>query len=104
LLSDERRELDELRADVDLDVEPIEGPHPDDPDHLAWMNDVMRQKEIEWIDQTIPALGGRTPRDAVTDPVGREEVRRILATIQETLPGGYAGFNAARLAALLGLD
>ena len=40
----------------------------------------MADYERSWLDESIPALGRRTPRDAVTDPVGREEVEQRLAT------------------------
>jgi hypothetical protein len=31
-----------------------------------------------WLDEEIPALGGRTPRDAVQDPRGRERLEALL--------------------------
>ncbi|HKW61360.1 MAG TPA: SEC-C metal-binding domain-containing protein [Candidatus Acidoferrum sp.] len=40
---------------------------------------VHLQKQVEaWVDQKIPALGGRTPREAVKDPEGREIVESLL--------------------------
>jgi hypothetical protein len=37
------------------------------------------QQQIEgWVHQKIPALGGRTPLQAVTDPDGREVVEALL--------------------------
>lgn len=37
------------------------------------------QKQVEaWVDQKIPLLGGRTPRQAVQDPDGREIVEALL--------------------------
>ncbi len=41
----------------------------------------MARMEEYWLDQEIPALGGRSPREAVEDPIGREEVRQLLARI-----------------------
>jgi hypothetical protein len=65
---------------------------------------MIRAKEIAWLDEQIPALSGRTPQEAVSDPVGREDVRRLLATFPETPPGDVGGFRASRLRAHLGLD
>jgi hypothetical protein len=36
--------------------------------------------------------------------VGREDVRRLLATFPEPPPGDVGGFRASRLRAHLGLD
>lgn len=39
----------------------------------------LLQKEVEgWVHQKLPALGGRTPLQAVTDPDGREIVEALL--------------------------
>src|SRR5205807_7742374 len=37
------------------------------------------QKQVEgWVHEKIPALGGRTPLDAVRDPDGKEMVEALL--------------------------
>jgi hypothetical protein len=37
------------------------------------------QEQVEaWIHQNVPALGGRTPLEAVGDPDGREMVEALL--------------------------
>jgi antitoxin Xre/MbcA/ParS-like protein len=37
------------------------------------------QKQVEgWVHQKIPALGGRTPVEAVRDPDGKEAVEALL--------------------------
>jgi hypothetical protein len=39
----------------------------------------MIQKQVEdWVHQKIPALGGRTPLQAIGDPDGREIVESLL--------------------------
>jgi hypothetical protein len=39
----------------------------------------VMQKQVEsWIHQKIPALGGRTPMQAVRDPDGKEMVEALL--------------------------
>jgi Protein of unknown function (DUF2384) len=49
-----------------------------DPEVKARMQAIM-QKDVEaWIYQKIPALGGRTPIEAVRDPDGREAVEALL--------------------------
>ena len=102
LLDDERREFDELDL-PEGDGEPG-GFDPDGPEVRALLDEMIRAKEIEWLDEQIPALSGRTPREAVSDPVGREDVRRLLATFPEPPPGDVGGFRASRLRAHLGLD
>jgi hypothetical protein len=102
LLDDERREFDELDL-PEGDHEPG-GLDPDAPEVRALLDEMIRAKEIEWLDEQIPALSGRTPREAVSDPVGREDVRRLLATFPEPPPGDVGGFRASRLRAHLGLD
>lgn len=44
----------------------------------------MQKKHWDsWIDQEIPALGGLTPRKAVTHKEGRELVEAILFSFEE---------------------
>jgi len=108
LLEDRRR----LPADIvdDEDDEPGAGSKSGltpldeaDPAVRAAVEELMLTKEREWIDESIPALGGRTPRDAVRDPVGREEVRQLLASWPDPPPGAF-GFRASRIRALLDLE
>lgn len=78
-------------------------PTPDnDPELDAMLDELVRSREISWIDESIPALGGRTPREAVTDPVGREEVEQLLRSF-DAYPGGRGTFDPDRLRSLLGL-
>ncbi len=102
-LGDQRREFDELRAEMSDDDESglLD---PNDPEVRQMMEEMMRTKEIEWLDQEVPALDGRTPRASVTDPIGREKVARLLASFPEPQPGGFVGFSPSRLRAHLGLD
>jgi hypothetical protein len=109
LLHDERRTFDDVRADR-LDDEYLDdddasgGLDPDDPEIRRMLDEFVKAKEIEWVDEQIPALGGRTPREAVADPIGREEVIQLLASLPEPPPGEVGAFSAARLRAHLGLD
>lgn len=38
----------------------------------------LHRHHANWVDETIPALGGRTPRQAITTPAGLERVKGLL--------------------------
>ena len=42
----------------------------------------LRGFYLDWLDRKIPALGGRTPREAVADPDGREALEALLLEIE----------------------
>jgi hypothetical protein len=71
----------------------------DDPE----MADVRAEIEVElerrWLDEHVPALGGRTPREAALDPIGRHELERLLDTFDD----GPGLMSVDRLRATLGL-
>ena len=49
-----------------------------DPEARKFLQATM-QKQVEgWVHQKIPALGGRTPLEAVRDPDGKEMVEALL--------------------------
>jgi hypothetical protein len=61
----------------------------------------VMQKQVEaWVHQKIPALGGRTPLQAVRDSDGREMVEALLLGWERSvkdLPGGLVpDLNAVR--------
>ncbi|MDA8385592.1 MAG: SEC-C metal-binding domain-containing protein [Actinomycetota bacterium] len=79
---------------------------PDSPAMQAQFQEIMQMAELKWLDQPVPALSGRTPRQAAADPVLRGDLERLLAKFardEARLPAGAAGFSATRLRALLGL-
>ncbi len=41
--------------------------------------EISRQAQARWLDESIPALGGLTPRQAAADPTRREQIERLLA-------------------------
>ena len=49
-----------------------------DPDVRNQMQAFMQKQAESWVHQKIPALGGRTPLDAVRDPDGKEMVEALL--------------------------
>ena len=49
-----------------------------DPEARRHIADTIRTHWKAWVDEKLPALGGRTPREAVTDSGGREAVEALL--------------------------
>ncbi len=102
LLDDEARSIDEAMADYD----PADAPPPLDHDD-SMVRDVLAQfvaeYEQRWLDESIPALGGRTPREAAEDPIGREELRQLLGSFPSAA-GNPGAMDPDRLLAALGLD
>ncbi len=65
-----------------------------DPEVRAAIEAKMLAYEEEWLDLPVPALDGRTPREAAADPVAREDLIRLLASFPEPgddLPGMSPG-------------
>ena len=64
----------------------------------------VRQQEERWVDESVPALHGLTPRQAAADPTRREDLLALLHEFDRMVaPPGAVGFDVARLRALLGL-
>lgn len=77
------------------------GVDPSDPQIAEALVEFTRQHERKWLDDSIPALGGYTPRQAADDPTRREDLIRLLDSFPET---GYPGsMSPARLREALGL-
>lgn len=60
----------------------------------------IREREERWVDEPIPALGGRSAREACQDEAGPREVLRLLAGFG---PAGRGAMDPDRLRARLGL-
>ena len=54
-----------------------------DPEVRAMLDEVVATFERNWLDQSIPALAGLTPREAALDPTRRPELIRLLATFPD---------------------
>ena len=81
------------------------GPHEADPDEQAMMREVKEQHYAQWLDDAIPALGGKTPREAAGTRSGRELLTMMLnelALIESKQPEA-ARFDVRKLRAALGL-
>ncbi len=74
---------------------------PSRPEVAAALAQMIRQYEESWLDESIPALAGRTPREAASDPTRRPDLIRLLDSFR---PGGEPGqMSPERLRAALGL-
>jgi hypothetical protein len=40
--------------------------------------EIVTEQERRWLDDHVPALGGRTPREAALDPIWRDELEWLL--------------------------
>ena len=52
------------------------------PEVKVALAEVLRKHYRDWLDQRIPALGNRTPRDATADADGREALEALLLQIE----------------------
>lgn len=79
-----------------------ERPAPDVPDEAVAeaIADLMRRYEDDWLDESIPALAGLTPRQAVADPTRRDDVVRLLRSFPPPTP---QSMDRDRLAEALGI-
>jgi hypothetical protein len=50
-----------------------------DPEARKFLQAAMQKQTESWVHEKIPALGGRTPIEAVRDPDGKEAVETLLA-------------------------
>lgn len=64
-------------------------PAPPSAEMLEDLRKYMREHCRRWLDESIPALDGRTPRQAVKTAAGRRKVARMIRTMPDPL--GPAG-------------
>jgi hypothetical protein len=76
-----------------------------DPELAAIMDEYIREHERRWVDESIPALGGLTPRQALADPAMRPELDAMLDDMewQMRAAGGHGLMDPRRVRALLGM-
>ena len=106
VLDDSRRPLRDAREAAELAKQlPIAGEDaldPADPELATLLDEFVRDYETKWLDEPIPALDGRTPRQAADDPTRRGDLIKLL----DSFPAGEAdrgSMDADRLRAALGL-
>ena len=65
---------------------------------------ISDQFERRWCDESVPALGGLTPREAAADPTRREQVVRLIDSFDNhEVPDGAFTMRPQRLRELLDL-
>lgn len=74
-----------------------------DPAVLAAVHDVILNYEAAWLDESIPALGGLTPRQCAEDPTRRADLNRLLDSFPPDT-GEPGQMSATRLRTALGLN
>lgn len=45
---------------------------------------MMLDQYKKWLNEPIPALGGKTPRQAASDPAMREQLEELLKSVEYT--------------------
>lgn len=76
------------------------------PELAQAMEEFIRRAEVNWVDETIPALGGLTPREAAADRAARPELEALLDDMawQQRRAGGGSGLmDPTQVRALLGI-
>lgn len=66
-------------------------PRPKSPEEQAFVREFKERYYEAWMDQSIPALGGMTPRQAAGGPLGRGMLLQILKEVEHhetNLPEG----------------
>lgn len=71
------------------------------PELVAVLEQVTRQYEQAWLNEPIPALSGRTPRECAADPTRRPDLIRLLDSFPDIDEPG--AMSPTRLRAALGL-
>ena len=108
VVSDEREALPDARAAAKLAGQQPPGgalsgrPEDQPPEVQEALAAYMRDYEQKWLDLSVPALQGLTPRQAAEDPTRREDLVRLLASFGDE-PDNPMAMSPSRLRAALGL-
>ncbi len=77
---------------------------PTPPELEAALATLIAEREVAWLDESIPALGGYTPREAAADPSRREDLIALLNEFERRSARAPANtFDAQRLRRALGI-
>lgn len=77
-----------------------------DPEVREALARMLEEHYDKWIDEAMPALGGKTPRQAVRSAAGRAKVEALLSGMERApflVPGGLGG-PAGKIRRKLGLE
>jgi hypothetical protein len=105
LLAEGRRDLESGR-DRDTEAGRLAVPAPGLPpdEEAALLEQVMLEYEQRWLDHELPALDGRTPRQAAADGGSRlAELHALLDDLQWQTDTAGGGMSATRIRRHLGL-
>lgn len=73
--------LEEARGRLDEGlVGGSHGLHEPPPEAQAYLQEAMRRHYVDWVDRPLPALDGKTPREAAMEPLGQQ---RLVDLIRE---------------------
>lgn len=102
VLDESRQPIDDARQAAEaFDLLAPRGPDLDDAEAALVMEQFIRDYEQKWLDDSIPALAGRTPRQAAADPTRRDDLIRLLGSFPDDDSPGT--MSPSRLRAALGL-
>ncbi|MGH2701595.1 MAG: SEC-C metal-binding domain-containing protein [Actinomycetota bacterium] len=104
LVSEERQKPEELLSASDPRSDRLQ--EPPSPEALEVLDAHMAAYEEQWLDMSIPALGGATPQEAVDDPRLRGELEALLDDFDWSVrrhDGPGRGMDPRRIRALLGI-
>ena len=76
------------------------------PEMIEQLTDHFRQHYMDWLDMPLPALNGRTPREACRTEIGRQEVAILIRTIPDPVSNAGVDIPVPRQAMLreLGIE
>lgn len=98
-LSAERRDLHDVLAERKAAEEPLEPPPEPPPELAAQIEERQKRYYLDWLDSPLPALDGKTPREAARSKRGRELLEALLADFaqrSERLPHMAPDIGALR--------
>lgn len=105
-LRDEVTSLEEMKREILAN--PPDPAKPIPPETLIFLQREMEKHYFSWPDQPLPALGGKTAREAVKTAGGRSQVIELLREFENgeehNRRAGRPYFDVGRLRAELGLE
>ena len=93
-------DLEEVLSAEDVESSGPSGPLDPEAAHKA-LTAYMADYERRWLELSVPALRGLTPRQAAADPTRREDLVQLLASFPET--DDPTAMSAGRLREALGI-